>query len=378
MVDSGFSRPDLPNLITTIRNDLLTRFQSDVVLRRLDAEVYSRVMAAAVHSLYGYLDYLARNMLPDLADEPWLIRHGNIKQVPRKQPTAAAGFARWENVSTVVTLPAGTELQNDSQMLYTTTETVTRGDDGILRAPIEAVENGAAGNLDDGTALRLMTPVSGLSSTGYADTVEGGTDLEDLEDWRSRIMARWYYTPQGGADSDYKIWATDVAGITRAWVFRHYEGVRGTVGVMPANSDPDNPIPDATLIAAVKEHILPLAPIAGSGLFVFPPESLVIDLGIALAKDTPAIRDAVTKEVKSALLRDGEPGGKIYLSRVSAAISLATGQIAHRLDSPGSDIQLGPYQLPILGTITWGNYDIPEQKGGLMSDNQYQDISEAR
>lgn len=356
MAESGFSRPDLPNLIATIRSDLLTRFEADVVLRRLDAEVYSRVMAAAVHTLYGYLDYLARNMLPDLADEAWLSRHGNLKQVPRKQPTTAGGYARWDSVSTAISLDAGTEMQTDDQRLYVTTGRATVDGEGVLRAPIEAVKAGTSGNLDDKTPLRLMSPVAGLSSTGYADSVEGGTDLESLEDWRSRIMARWYYTPQGGADPDYKIWATDVAGITRAWVFRHYAG-RGTVGVMPAGSDLDNPAPDATLIEAVKQYLLPLAPVAGSGLFVFPPEVKKIDFEIALAKDTPAIRAAVTKEIKSALFRDGEPSGKIYLSRISEAISVSTDQFAHRLISPTKDVELGVYELPVLGEITWSNYN---------------------
>lgn len=43
MADSGFSRQTLPQLIAAIRSDLLTRFGEDVLLRRLDAEVYARV-----------------------------------------------------------------------------------------------------------------------------------------------------------------------------------------------------------------------------------------------------------------------------------------------------------------------------------------------
>lgn len=95
MADSQFARPELPQLIATIRSDLLTRFQQDVVLRRMDAEVYSRVQAAAVHTLYGYIDYLARNMLPDMCDEDWLYRHARIKRCPRKNAVSAKGFARW-------------------------------------------------------------------------------------------------------------------------------------------------------------------------------------------------------------------------------------------------------------------------------------------
>ncbi len=46
----------------------------------------------------------------------------------------------------------------------------------------------------------------------------------------------------GGADPDYVIWAKEIAGITRAWTFRHYKGT-GTVGVMVATSNPVNPAP---------------------------------------------------------------------------------------------------------------------------------------
>ena len=72
MADSGFTRPTLPQLITAVRSDILTRLAADTTLaalRRTDAEVYGRVQAAAVHTVYGYIDYLARNLLPDLADE---------------------------------------------------------------------------------------------------------------------------------------------------------------------------------------------------------------------------------------------------------------------------------------------------------------------
>lgn len=120
MADSQFARPELPQLIATIRSDLLTRFQQDVVLRRMDAEVYSRVQAAAVHTLYGYIDYLARNMLPDMCDEDWLYRHARIKRCPRKNAVSAKGFARWDGIAGTPEIPAGTQIQRDDQVTFTT------------------------------------------------------------------------------------------------------------------------------------------------------------------------------------------------------------------------------------------------------------------
>ncbi|ECK7279390.1 baseplate J/gp47 family protein, partial [Salmonella enterica subsp. enterica serovar Anatum] len=208
MADSQFARPELPQLIATIRSDLLTRFQQDVVLRRMDAEVYSRVQAAAVHTLYGYIDYLARNMLPDMCDEDWLYRHARIKRCPRKNAVSAKGFARWDGIAGTPEIPAGTQIQRDDQVTFTTLQTV-KASGGLLRVPVIADVAGTAGNTDDGTALRLGTPITGIPSTGYADTLTGGADTEELETWRARVMERYYWIPQGGADPDYVIWAKE-------------------------------------------------------------------------------------------------------------------------------------------------------------------------
>ncbi|EBX9479392.1 hypothetical protein DUA64_13745 [Salmonella enterica subsp. enterica serovar Abony] len=40
---------------------------------------------------------------------------------------------------------------------------------------------GTAGNTDDGTALRLGTPITGIPSTGYADTLTGGLIQRSLK-----------------------------------------------------------------------------------------------------------------------------------------------------------------------------------------------------
>lgn len=310
MADSQFYRPGLPQLISMIRSDLLTRFEQDTLLRRMDAEVYARVQAAAVHTLYGYIDYLARNLLPDMCDEDWLYRHARIKRCPRKDAVAARGFVRWDGVEGTPVLPAGTQIQRDDQVTFTTTATVTAAD-GLLRVPVVADEPGSAGNTDDGIAMQLGTPVSGLPSTGYADTITDGEDIENLEIWRARVMERYYYIPQGGADPDYVIWAKEVQGINRAWTFRHWKGI-GTVGVMVATNDPEHPAPDESVINAVRDHILPLAPVAGSGLYVFGATEKVIPMTIALSKDTPQIRAAIKSELNALMFRDGVPEGRMY------------------------------------------------------------------
>ncbi|HDR2353265.1 TPA: baseplate J/gp47 family protein [Enterobacter roggenkampii] len=351
MADSEFSRPSLPELITQIRNDILSRFQQDEVLRRTDAEVYSRATAAAVNSLYGFLDYLARNILPDLADEAWLYRHGGMKKCPRKNPVAATGWARWDGVTDAITVPEGTELQRDDQVTFITTAAASM-DGGVIRAPVECETPGAAGNTDDGTGLILVSPITGLSSKAAADTITGGDDIEDVEVWRARIINRWWYIPQSGADPDYIAWATSIDGVARAWPYRNDQGA-GTVGVMIATNSDTDPTPPQSLIDAVYNYIAPRSPVAGSRLFVYGPTIKTINFEITLYPDSASTRAAVISEVNAWLKRDGEPKAILYKSRLDEAISAAAGESHHILISPAADIPLADKELPVAGTFTW-------------------------
>ncbi|MDU1082764.1 MAG: baseplate J/gp47 family protein [Leclercia adecarboxylata] len=353
MADSNFYRPPLTDLITQLRNDINSRFQQDDILRRTNAEVYSRAVAAAVNSLYGYLDYLAKNMLPDLADEIWLPRHGNLKKCQRKQATAAAGWARWDGVGEVGQIAAGVELQRDDQVTYVTTEAAAAAGD-VLRVPVRCTTEGVAGNCDDGRALILVSPVSGLCSRAVADTITDGQDIEDFETWRARIIDRWYYVPQSGADPDYVVWAKNIAGISRAWTYRNMTGA-GTVGVMIATADQVDPSPSEVQLQQVRDYIEPKSPVAGSRLSILGPTLKNIDFTILLYPDTAATRASVISEVQAFLQRDGNPQETIYLSRLNEAISVAAGESHHVLISPEADIRLGDKELPVTGAFKWTN-----------------------
>ncbi|STI90505.1 baseplate J/gp47 family protein [Escherichia coli] len=261
------------------------------------------------------------------------------------------GYMRWEGVSDGLKVTAGSVIQRDDLVQYTATADATSSG-GVLRAPITCSTTGAVGNADDGTALILVTPVNGLPSSGVADTLTGGFDTEDLETWRARVIERYYWTPQGGADGDYVVWAKEVPGITRAWTYRHWMGT-GTVGVMIASSDLINPIPEESTETAARQHIGPLAPVAGSDLYVFRPVAHKVDFHIRVTPDTPEIRAAITAELRSFLLRDGYPQGELKVSRISEAISGANGEYSHQLLAPADNISIAKNELAVLGTISW-------------------------
>lgn len=351
MADSEFQRPTLAENISMIRTDLYALLDLNDELRRMDEDVRAKVYAGALHTVYGYLDYLARNMLPDLCDEDWLYRHAKMKRCPRKQAVAASGYMRWDGVADNLVVTSGAVIQRDDLVQFTAlADTTSSG--GVLRVPVTCSVPGSTGNTDDGVALSLVTPVNGLPSGGLADTVIGGFDVEDIEEWRSRVLERYYWTPQGGADGDYIIWAKEVAGITRAWTYRHWMGT-GTVGVMVASSDLINPILDDVTVAAAQAHIEPLAPVAGSDLYIFKATKKIVNFTIDLNPDNESTRAAVKAELLSFLLRDGYPEGTLELSRINEAISIAAGERSHTLISPAANIPIAKNELAVMGNITW-------------------------
>lgn len=354
-MSSGFTRQSLPELITTIRNDLYARLDADsslYALRRNDPEVYSRVIAGATHIMLGYMENMAKNILPDLADETWLTRHGNMKKCYRKQPTATKGFIRWIGVGDGITVPLGTQIKRQQDQITYTVTAETASKNNLLIVPVICEVTGKIGNCDDGTNMSLITPIAGLSFSCFADGLITGTDIEDLELFRARIIERWYNTPQGGNDNDYVVWAKEVEGIGNAWCYRHWMGT-GTVGLMIATNDLDNPVPSDDLIDKVRQYVEPKAPVAGSSLFVFAPIPKKVNFDLSIYPDTSQVRYQIEAELKAFLQREGRPQSTLWRSRINEVISSSYGEYKHELLLPNDDIRIEKNQIAVFGGITW-------------------------
>ncbi len=142
MADSEFQRPTLAENISMIRTDLFARLDINDELRRMDEDVRAKVYAGALHTVYGYIDYLAMNMLPDLCDESWLYRHAAMKRCPRKDAVAASGFMRWDGVTNGLKVSAGSVIQRDDLVQYIVQADVTSAG-GVLRVPVACSVTGA-------------------------------------------------------------------------------------------------------------------------------------------------------------------------------------------------------------------------------------------
>lgn len=340
-----FSTPSLPELITHTSADI----EGSQALRRSDAAVLARVHAAGVYGLYQYLDWQFLQIFPDTADEENLLRRGRERGVGRKQATLAVGdFLLTGNAGAVV--EAGARWVLDG-VLY---EAV---DGAVINGPttlqVQAVDAGSVGNLPAGTQLELVSPVLGVNSVATVGPagITGGTDLEDIEDYRSRVLERYRVQPHGGNAADYEAWAKAQPGVTRAWCKRHWLGP-GTVAVFVVNDAADPITPSAPELAAVQAALELQRPVTAE-LHVLAPVLLPVNYVIDVTPDTPRLRAAVEASLRALHARNSELGGALLRTHMSEAISGAVGEVDHVLQQPVANVVPAVGELPVFGGITW-------------------------
>ena len=116
-----------------------------------------------MHGLYGYLDFLARQVMPDTAEAEILDRHASLRGITRTPATAAAGKGTFTGTNGVV-IPAGTELQRSDGWLYITNADATISS-GTATVACTARTLGALGNAVVDIVLTLTTPIAGITNT---------------------------------------------------------------------------------------------------------------------------------------------------------------------------------------------------------------------
>ena len=342
-----FETPSLPVLIKRTQSDLA----SDS-LRQSDAQVLARTLSGAAFGLYGYLDWIAEQILPDTADESTLERIAALRlNQARKAAVAASGTVSFTAAAGAV-LDVDTVLQSsDGRSFKVTAAGTTHA--GLNTATVQAIDAGTLGNADAGLSLIAVQPLQGIGSTFtvLAPGLTGGVARETLESLRARVIRSYRVIPQGGSAQDYETWSLEVPGITRAWCRGNYLGP-GTVGVFVMRDDDPQPIPNAAQLAQVQAHIEPLRPVTAD-VYVLAPVMKPVAYQLRLTPDTSAVRAAVEAQLRDLHNREAGLGDSLLLTHIAEAISTATGETDHKLTSPLADVTAATNQLLVFGGITW-------------------------
>lgn len=349
----SFPRPTLSALRELARSEIAARLPgADPALRRSGVMALADAFAGLVHHQYGYLDRIARQVIPDTAEGEYLDRWCRMYGLQRKPATAAAGLVTFTGTDGAA-IALGTRLTRGDGVTYATTQAGAIAG-GSASLPVEAEAAGEGGNLAAGASLTLMTAVPGLlgTVTVAAGGLSGGGPEEADEPLRERLRARTANPPAGGAAHDYVAWALAVPGVTRAWVFPLARGA-GTVNVSFVMDGRVNIIPTAGDVAEVQAAIEAYRPVTADVL-VYAPVAVPLNVTITgLSPDTVAVRQAVQAEIVALIRRDGAPGGTIRRSRLIEAISRAAGESWHTLTDPAADVAYAAGQIPVPGTVAF-------------------------
>lgn len=351
------SRPTYKALLERYIATIETRLPgADARLPASDLNVSGHVISEVAGGLYDFGLRIADQILPNRADEDQLeiiAADWGIYRKPAVPATGTVTLARTGTTSVVV--EAGTVLRCAGQD-YVTDAEVTIGGTSLAVA-VTAVAVGAAGNRESGLSMTLASPIAGLGAKGISGDISGGSDQEAPASLLARLLARMRRPPHGGNADDFEGWALDCAGITRAWVYKATPR-RGLVTVLVVRDNNESgPIPTGDEVAAVQAYMdrPDVAPVCAE-VIVSAPTPVLHNLVIQIAPNTSEVRAATETAIRAWYRAESVPGQLGGLSRLSAAISAADGEIKHRIMAPATDAVLTAFEMALVNSITFQDY----------------------
>lgn len=354
-----FERQTLPQTVAEVEAGLASRLRgADTRLRRAVLTVLARVVGGVAYGLDAFIAYKAKQIFPMTADAEHLPRLARPWRIFQKHAEAATGFVSMPGLEGAP-FPAEELMQRADGVQYKSTAEAV-AENGAALVPVECLTPGKNGNAAAGTALTLVQPVPDFDFSGTVAEggITAGVDVEDVEDMRGRLITRWQEPPQGGAEPDYKAWALEVPGVTRAWPKARWMGL-GTVGLLFTNDNEGNPIPDATMVQRVQAYLTdPERKPITADVYVVAPTGKPVNVVIQdLTPATEAAKQAIRNELTDLFRREGEPGRVVLVSHIREAISTAVGEYDHVLAAPLENIYPAKHELPMLGKVEFTTHN---------------------
>ena len=339
------------------------------VLPNGEVRVLADANAANAGLNLEYLDWQAKQLLPDTAEQQFLDKWATIFLTNadgsrgRKVASFAAGTVNI-TATAVTALPASSLFQAGN-VLFTTPFAVTLGV-GSNVVVLRALDAGSVGNLAVGSSLSIVSAIVGVSGAAgiTVATMAGGADEESDDELRVRVLDRIRQPPMGGDADDYVAWALDVAGVTRAWCSPNEMGM-GTVTVRFMCDDlraSTGGFPQVGDVSAVQAYLDSVRPVTVRDLFVVAPIPYPIDFGLAnLVGDSVALRASIKVGVQAMLGRRAapasalngvpQPATTISMAWVSEAVYAAVGGVSYDLEMADAPMP-SPGHLAILGSVS--------------------------
>ena len=310
------------------------------------------------------LTEVMRSAFPQYSYGEWLRNLGALRGVWERAATRASATILVE-AAPGTSIPSGSIAIVPSDGIQEVVEfrTTERGDvdeTEVIELQVEAVVEGVGGNVDAGTIIAFAQSIAGVRSVINPDAATGGTDTEDDESFRKRLLASYSDAPLSGAKRDYIRWAQEVPGVGEVFVIPEWDGASTVkVIILDANGAPAN----QTLVNEVQEYIAPgdgdgLAPI-GAVVTVAPPETMEINVSytavLAPGTDPVSVNSEFAQALHQYFIQVGA-GGVVQYNKIGA-ILIGVGGVEDYSDllvSSGTEnIQLKSDEVAIVGVVSF-------------------------
>ena len=314
----------------------------------------ARVQGQGLYNTHLHLRWNVDQLLPDTAEAEFLIRHAGIWGVFRRPATKAVGFAIFTGIPGTV-VPAELDLRLPGGGLAVTSAAGVIDSSGEVTIALEAAEGGNLGNTPSGSTLPIVTVQAGLdpqTAVLDADGMAGGSEEENDVSLLARVLAEIRQPAHGGAKHDYPKWIQNDFAAAKVATVPLWVGP-GSVGVIVAMGSAVAPrVPIPAELDAMAAHLDVLRPVTAE-VYVRPVVLLAVPLQLAVVPDTLPVRAAVEGAGRAHFAAEAEIGGLLARSRLSEALSAASGEYRHYLALPSADIQPERDELPVPGAFTW-------------------------
>lgn len=327
----------------------------------------SRAVALEAREIHDHVAWWGRQYFVDTAEDEFVQRHADIWGIVARPATFAVGKVDIEGAAGTP-IPADLEIASSDGTIFKTTETAIIGPNGGAAISVIASVAGPAGNLEAGIRLRTVTAFPEINRIAVgAEGFAGGAEAETPAELADATMAYIRQRPHGGAGFDYPTWLREKFAVRAVKPETDWIG-RGSVGVIVAMKDGTSArTPTESEMAEMLSYLG--APGSSSGVrpvtahvVIVPAEMRAIPITVRVRPDKVATRAAVQEAYAAFIATIGDAnddqnespiGARIEPSRISEAISAASGEYAHDLISPSAPFTLDPDQYPLPGEITF-------------------------
>lgn len=257
--------PTTSQLYTAVKSDLETEYGSTItVFGKVFLRALAVVQAAKLKILYLVVGKVQKNIFVDTAEPEasggTLERFGRIKLGRNPFPAqngqylvSVTGSAA-AIIQALTTFKSNDDSLNPGMLFILDNSYILTGTSDQIN--LRALTAGTVSKLSAGDNLTATAPMANVNKgvTVVSENIQP-LDSEDIEDYRQKAEEAYQLEPNGGAASDFRIWAADVQGVERVYPFAKPAApaeVNLYVEATPSDSTDGFGTPSAGMLTAVE------------------------------------------------------------------------------------------------------------------------------